>query len=193
MADAPIQLRRATVRDVDAIAAIVNDYAEQGLMLHRSLAELYESLRDYQVATDGEGGAVAGVVGLRVMWSNLAEVYALAVSPAARGRGVGRRLVEAAVAEAEQLGIRRVFALTYEQAFFERCGFMLANRLTLPEKVWSECVRCPKNEACDEIAVVRVLEHVADLAKPIPATEPHYDVPILSEGMKLTLPDGRRV
>jgi len=178
-----IQVRPAGVADVVRIAGIVNDYAERGRMLHRSHAELYEHLRDYQVA-DG-GGQILGVVGLRIMWSNLAEVYALAVSPEARGQGLGKRLVLSAVDEAEQLGIGRVFALTYEREFFERCGFHVVDRhQQLPLKVWSECVRCPKNQACDEIAMVRVLE-VPEIAASGPqriALE-QYEVPVLSERM----------
>lgn len=176
-----IKVRPANVADVPRIAGIVNDYAERGRMLHRSHAELYEHVRDYQVAE--RAGAVIGVVGLRVMWSNLAELYALAVSPEARGRGLGKRLVLSAVDEAEQLGIRRVFALTYERGFFDRCGFHVVDRHhALPLKVWSECVRCPKNQACDEIAMIRELD-VPEVTETPPqrvALE-QYEVPVLSE------------
>lgn len=182
-----VTIRSATSVDVPAIAAIINDYAEQGQMLHRSHAELYERLRDYYVAEEGE--KVMGVCGLRVIWGNLAEVYALAVASDAGGKGVGRKLVEASVGEAERLGVRRIFALTYQQAFFERCGFGVVDRMQeLPQKVWSECVRCPKNQACDEIAVVRVLEHVADTTEAskgagvgLPVL---YDVPVLSDTIR---------
>ena len=184
MSDAlDIKVRPASVADVVRIAAIVNDYAERGRMLHRSHAELYEHMRDYQVAE--RDGLVIGVVGLRIMWSNLAEVYALAVAPEARGHGLGKRLVLSAVDEAEQLGIRRVFALTYEREFFEKCGFEVVDRhQTLPLKVWTECVRCPKNQACDEIAMVRELE-VPEIAaaQPQRVSLPQYDVPILSDRM----------
>jgi len=181
-----IAIRPAGVADVRHIADLVNDYAEQGLMLHRSHAELYEAMRDYHVAD--RDGAVVGVVGLRVMWSNLAEVYALAVDRSAQGLGVGRRLVGATVEEAERLGIRRVFALTYERTFFERCGFIVVDRhAELPLKVWSECHRCPKNQACDEIAMVRTLEHVPDLGgagRPTGLALPQYEAPVLSESMR---------
>jgi len=125
------------------------------------------------------------VVGLRIMWSNLGEVYALAVSPAARGQGLGKRLVLSAVDEAEQLGIRRVFALTYEREFFEKCGFHIVDRhQELPLKVWTECVRCPKNQACDEIAMVRVLD-VPEIAAAPPSSIAleQYEVPVLSDRM----------
>lgn len=179
------EIQQAGVGDVPAMAELINDYAEQALMLHRSHAELYERVRDFSVARlDGQ---VVGVVGLRIMWSNLAEVYALAVSPDATGEGLGRKLVAAAIEEGRRLGIRRIFSLTYEQRFFERCGFTVVNRhRELPLKVWSECARCPKNHACDEIAMVRVLEDVPDLGPP-PQSSPQmstYEVPMLSERMQ---------
>ncbi len=175
------------------LARIINDCAEYGLMLHRSHAFLYERLRDFHVAVaagdpggDGEAGeAVVGVCGLRVIWSNLAEVYALAVDPTQRGKGLGRMLVEACVNEARRLGIRRLMSLTYEQAFFEKLGFAVVDRQTLPLKVWSECLQCPKNQACDEIAMVRMLADVPDLAAACdvarpPTPAPHeYVVPVV--------------
>lgn len=172
-------IRKARTTDVPTMAALVNEAAERGLMLHRSLAEMYEGLRDFHVACDEDGRAV-GLAGLRVMWANLAEVYALVVGSAARGRGVGKQLVEACVKEAEAIGVRRLFALTYEKTFFERCGFAVVDRVTLPLKVWSECVRCPKYDACDEIAMVRIIETVPDTA---PAVDPNrvdgdYTVPV---------------
>jgi amino-acid N-acetyltransferase len=194
MPDKPVTIRPAHARDVPRLAQIINDCAEYGLMLHRSHAFMYERLRDFHVAVtagdpggDGEAAEViVGVCGLRVIWSNLAEVYSLAVLPDQRGKGLGRRLVEACVHEARRLGIRRLMSLTYELAFFERLGFSVVDRQTLPLKVWSECLQCPKNQACDEIAMVRVLGEVPDLAAvsdtiarpPTPA--PHeYVVPVV--------------
>jgi len=118
------------------------------------------------------------------MWADLAECYALAVDPAARGHGLGRMLVDASVEEARRLGVSRVFALTYEQRFFERNGFHTVDRWELPLKVWGECIRCPKHDACDEIAVVREVA-VPEALRPrdvptLPATEAagEYEVPI---------------
>ncbi|MDX1565097.1 MAG: N-acetyltransferase [Phycisphaeraceae bacterium] len=177
-------IQKAQVGDVPAIASLVNDYAEQGRMLHRGRSEIYERLRDYHVVRT-EGG-VDGVGALRVMTWDLAEIYALAVRPDAVGRGLGRRLVDALINEARQLGIGRLFALTYERAFFERCGFEVVDRhQALPVKVWSECVRCSKREACDEIAMVRRVEGVRPLSPPaqIPSETP-VRMPVLSETMR---------
>lgn len=169
-------IRRAAIQDVPAIAKIINDCAEYGLMLHRSLSYLYEHVRDFHVAE--EHGKVVGVCGLNVVWGNLAEVYSLAVAPEFRGKGLGRRLVLSCVDEAEELGIRKLMTLTYEKDFFARCGFTIVDRQELPLKVWSECVRCSKNQACDEIAMVRILEDVPDLVStPAPPAGP-YEVPV---------------
>ncbi len=175
-----VPIRRATVADVPAAAAIINEAAEFGLMLPRSLASMYENVREFHVAIDHPGGEVVGVCGLSVVWANLAEVAALAVHRAHRGRGLGRRLVEACVDEARTLGVRRLMTLTYERAFFEKLGFGVVDRQKLPLKVWSECVRCPKNAACDEIAMIRELEDVPEVTAPPPPTPTNdrYIVPV---------------
>lgn len=190
-------IRRATVTDVPAMGKIINDAAEFGLMLPKSMATLYENVREFHVAVEptsasdtpgyaGEpaqpglrGERVIGVCGLSIVWANLAEAASLAVDPAYRGKGIGRKLVEACIEEARQLGVRKIMTLTYEQAFFEKLGFVVLDREQLPHKVWSECVRCPKNQACDEIAMVRVLEDVPEIeAAPAPRAT-SYEVPVV--------------
>jgi len=175
----PIMIRRATIADIPALGKIINDCAEFGLMLHRSMEFLYEHARDFHVAID-DNKEVVGVCGLGIIWGNLAEVYALAVSPSQRGKGLGKQLVMAVIAEAESLGIAKLMSLTYEQTFFEKCGFTVLDRQQLPMKVWSECARCPKNQACDEIAMVREL-NVPALDVPKPAAPPPgaIDVPVV--------------
>ena len=152
-------IRPASIREVPDLAEIINGCAEYGLMLHRSHSYLYEHVRDFHVAIEDE--RVVGVCGLGIVWANLAELYALAVAPNARGRGLGGQLVEACVAEARTLNIPRIFCLTYEKSFFERRGFSVVDRQKLPLKVWSECVRCLKNQSCDEIAMARTIAEVA--------------------------------
>ncbi|MEM9753939.1 MAG: N-acetyltransferase [Planctomycetota bacterium] len=169
-ADAP-QLRRARVDDVPAIGAIINDAAEFGLMLPKSYAQLYENVREFVVAVDGQD-RVVGTCGLSIIWADLAEVVSLAVSVEHRGKGLGRKLVEAVLEEARELKIRRVMSLTYEQAFFEKLGFAVVDRAQLPMKVWADCVRCPKNEACDEIAMIREFEDITPSPEAPPPTAP---------------------
>ena len=148
-----MMIRPATIEDAPAICELVNHYAERGSMLHRSLESVYNSLRDFQVAQD-ESGAVVGCVAVDVSWSDLAEVKSLAVSPTLRRQGLGKQLVQAAIGDAKRLGVRKLFALTYERDFFARNGFSVIDRQTLPEKVWRECIACPKADACDEIAMM---------------------------------------
>lgn len=125
-------------------------------MMHRSLESVYEALRDFQVAEDD--GRVIGCVAVDLFWADLAEVKSLAVDPAVQGRGAGARLLEAAIGDAWRLGIARLFALTYETEFFARAGFRTIDRGTLPEKVWRECVACPRANCCDENAMILRLD-----------------------------------
>ncbi len=154
-------IRSATIHDVPRMQAVIASHAELGKMLFKSLADLYEHLRDYAVYED-EDGDVRGCVGLALIWADLSEVRALAVDESARGRGIGTQLVEWCLDEARRLGIRRVMSLTYEPRFFGKLGFEIVDRESLPLKVWSDCVRCPKNDHCDEIAMVRTLAEVPE-------------------------------
>ncbi len=172
-------IRHAVTRDVPAMGKIINDCAEYGQMLHRSQSYLYEHVREFHVAEHRD--QVVGVCGLGIVWANLAEVYALAVIPPARGRGWGKHLVHACIDEARKLGIRKLMTLTYEDRFFSACGFETLDREKLPLKVWSDCVRCSKNQACDEIAMIRVLEDVADVAPEQPPVTERVDVPVTLE------------
>jgi len=150
-----MKVRNARIPDAKAIAALINCYAEHDKMLFRSLAEIYEKLQMFLVADENE--VVAGCCAMEIIWSDLAEIKSLAVAPGQKGRGLGRALVEAAVEQARQLGVPRVFALTLEPRFFERIGFSVVAKEDLPMKVWSDCARCPKQQECDEIAVAKAL------------------------------------
>ena len=124
-------------------------------MLHRSLEAIYEMLREFIVAE--EDGRIVGCVAVDIFWSDLAEIKSVAVVPERRGQGVGRMLVEAAEADAGKLGVKKLFALTYEKGFFLSRGFEPIDRNMLPEKVWRECIACPKFDACDENAMIKNL------------------------------------
>ncbi len=150
-------VRRARVSDATEIQRLITVFAERDEMLHRSLGEIYENIRDFYVAED-EDGRVVACGGLHVCWSHLAEIKSLAVDEAHQGRGYGKRIVQACLQEARELGLRQVFALTYKPGFFTRLGFRVVDKATLPHKVWNECIRCPKFPGCGEIAVVFDLE-----------------------------------
>jgi amino-acid N-acetyltransferase len=147
------RLRRAKTGDVLAMQQIINGFADRGAMLHRSLSQLYENIRDFFVIE--EEGRVVGCAALHVNWRDLAELKSLAVLDAAQGRGYGRDLIEACLSEAEEIGIARVFALTYVPDLFVKSEFQVVDRSVLPRKVWTECVYCPKFPDCGEIAVMR--------------------------------------
>lgn len=150
-----MKIRPAKTSDAVAICGLVNYYAERGRMLHRSLESVYDSLREFQVAE--EDAQVVGCVAVDVFWSDLAEIKSLAVATGQRGKGLGWRLVKAALADARRLGVKKLFALTYEKEFFLRQGFEVIDRESLPDKVWRECFACLRVDACDEIAVLKRL------------------------------------
>jgi len=144
-------IRKALIPDVKEIHRLLLDYARDGLLLSRSLAELYEMLRDFYVfEVDGK---VVGTAALNICWEDLAELRSLAVHPDYNGRGAGKELVQACLDEARRLGLRRVFALTYKQAFFEKLGFAVIEKSQLPHKIWGDCMKCAKFPDCDEIAL----------------------------------------
>ena len=147
-----IKVQPAEVADARAIHELINGFARRGEMLPRTMAEVYENLRDYSVVR--EGGQVIACGALHIMWEDLAEVRSLAVREDRQGQGLGALLVRAHLQEASDLGLNTAFALTYQPEFFERLGFRQADVMTLPRKVWNECYRCPKFPTCNEIAVV---------------------------------------
>jgi amino-acid N-acetyltransferase len=150
-----MHIRKAVVRDVKIIHQILNHYADQGLLLPRSLSEFYDHIRDYLVLeNDCEGGSIHGVCGLGICWEDLAEIKSLAVSEGQRGKGFGFQLVEACLNEARALGLKRVFTLTYIPGFFVRLGFEEIEKSYLPHKIWADCLKCPKFPHCDETALM---------------------------------------
>ena len=147
-------LRKAKVSDVRMIHQMINQSASTGEMLSRSLMDLYASLRDFFVYLDDEGFLV-GFCAMHIFWENLAEIRSLFVREESRRAGIGRKLVEACVSEAITLDLLRIFALTYQTEFFASLGFVVTDKSNLPEKVWSDCFKCPKYpDYCDEVAMV---------------------------------------
>lgn len=149
-----MMVRKARMGDVVVIHQILAEFARQGKLLPRSLIELYTNVRDFFASEDEESGKVVGCCGLHVMWEDLAEIRSLAVLTKHQGRGIGRRLVEACIGEARELGIARVFTLTYEARFFERLGFCIVDKHIFPQKIWADCLHCPKFPECDEVALL---------------------------------------
>jgi amino-acid N-acetyltransferase len=149
-------LRKAQIKDVREIQKLLTYYANKGVMLSRSLSELYESVRDFYVLE--EGGKLMGACALHIMWEDLAEIRSVAVAEDAGRQGIGTRLVQSCLDEARALGLKKVFCLTYKPDFFGRFGFTIVDKSELPQKVWRDCVNCVKFPDCDEIAMVLKLE-----------------------------------
>jgi len=148
-------IRKAKVSDVKTIHRLINGSAQKGEMLPRSLMDLYDSLRDFYVFVDEEKEQIVGLCALHIFWENLAEVRSLYVADEYRRRGIGRALVEASVSEAITLDLMRIFTLTYRSEFFRSLDFRIVDRSILPEKIWSDCFKCPKYpDYCDEIAMI---------------------------------------
>ncbi len=150
-------VRKARMRDVEAIRNLISTYSEQGEMLPKALMEIYEELRDFYVYI-GAAGEVLGCCALHLFWEDLAEIRSLAVIGPNKGRGIGAALLEACMREASELGISKVFTLTGKPAFFEKQGFDVVDRSELPHKIWAACVKCFKFPDCDETALVRMLD-----------------------------------
>ncbi len=149
----PMKIRSAKIQDVKAIHALISSHAELDRMLFRPMADIYENLQTFSVVE--LNGSVIGCCALEIIWSDLAEVKSLAVDKDHMGKGAGRMLVTKTLEQASELGVSQVFALTLDFAFFEKLGFRKIEMDALPMKVWSDCARCPKQQNCDEVAVIK--------------------------------------
>lgn len=148
-------IRKARLKDVQELQKLINGFADRGDLLPRSLNDLYENIRDFYIAEID--GRIVGSCALHVSWANLAEIKALVVADEVQGKGLGRQLLNQCMSEAEDLGVPKVFALTYKPGFFEKAGFSHVDKSELPHKIWSECINCPKFPDCGEEALVRDL------------------------------------
>jgi amino-acid N-acetyltransferase len=154
-ASLPLTVRKAGMRDIPPILELINGYAARGVMLPRTEFELSEAIRDFTVVT--HGNRLLGSGALHFYSPTLAEIRSLAVAEQAQTQGVGRRLVAALVEEARDYELDAAFAFTYATEFFRKVGFQVVERGVLPLKAWKDCLRCPKFQACDETAVLRIL------------------------------------
>ena len=150
-----IEIRKAAMHDIPALLELINGYAAKGIMLPRTEFEMSENMRDFMVAY--AGNQLVGCGALHFYSPVVGEVRSLAVAESHKTNGIGRMIVDSLVYEAKLYGLDAVFAFTYVPGFFGRVGFHEVERGELPLKAWKDCLRCPKFECCDEIAVMRVL------------------------------------
>ena len=147
-----MRTRRARPSDAPAIHALIAHYAAQGILLPRTEENIREQFAHFLVLD--ETRHLVGCVSLETYSSDLAEIRSLAVSPEIRGRGLGSRLLDFALAEARRRKIARVFAVTHAPEFFIRHGFALSHRRAIPEKIARDCSSCPKTRRCRLAAVI---------------------------------------
>jgi amino-acid N-acetyltransferase len=162
-----MEIKQASLEDVPGIAALVDRFARNGEILPRRIEDIYQTVREWVVAK--EGGRIVGCASLVVLWADMAEVRSLVVVPEAQGQGVGRRLMATLLAQAAQMELPQVIALTRKPGFFVKLGFRTVPRESLPRKMWKDCVHCTKFVGCDEVAMVRPVF--------IPVEEQEYYVP----------------
>ncbi len=148
-------LRKARIKDIKQIQELIGCFARLDVMLPRSLNELYENIRDFWVYEDK--GKVLGCAALHISWDDLAEIKSLAVAQNRQGKGIGRDLVTACLAEAKVMGAKKIFVLTYKPEFFKKFGFKRIRNADLPHKIWAECINCAKFPNCQEIALLKIL------------------------------------
>lgn len=146
------KIKKAKIPHIKQIHKLINEFAKQETMLARSLNELYEGIRDFVIYEDN--GIIKGVCAIRILWEDLAEIRSLAVREEYRRSGIGKSLVQECIKEAKKLGIKKVFALTYQPEFFRKLGFRDIDKSKLPQKIWGDCLKCPKFPECDEYAVI---------------------------------------
>jgi amino-acid N-acetyltransferase len=156
ISDPRMVVRKAVMHDIQPILELINSYAAKGIMLPRTEFELSENIRDFSVAY--AGNRLVGCGALHFYSPLIAEIRSLAVAPENRTRGIGWLLVEGLLHEAREYRLDAVFAFTYVPGFFGKLGFQEVERGELPLKAWKDCLRCPKFQSCDEIAVLKMLE-----------------------------------
>jgi amino-acid N-acetyltransferase len=134
-------IRHARTADVPAIAGLVNENVGSGRLLRKATVTLYEDVQEFWVAEQAGDGRVAGCGALHVMWEDLAEIRTIAVRAGCRGHGIGHRLMDALLASAKELGVRRVFVLTFAVGFFARHGFEEIAGTPVSHEVYAELLR----------------------------------------------------
>lgn len=145
------ELRAATPADIPALEHFIAAYTGDGTLLPRTRANLLGHLGDFVLAV--AGGELLGCGALQRVDTGLAEVRTVAVRPEYRGNGIGGRIVDALVERARQEGLHAVFCLTRRVPFFAHHGFRVTATEKFPQKIWNDCLLCPRRECCDETAM----------------------------------------
>lgn len=151
-----ISIRPARTSDVQGIKALVSPMAQENILITKDTVTYYENIQEFVVAQT-ESGELVGCGALHVMWEDLAEVRTLATSAKARGQGVGRRMLEVLIERAAELGVSRVFCLTFEVEFFSAHGFeIMENQESIDPDVFAELLRSHDEGVAEFLDLARV-------------------------------------
>ena len=150
-----MNIRPAKVQDVKQMQKIIEFYADNKEMLHRSLNSIYENIQEYVVVE--KKGKIIACGALHVSWEDLAEIKALAVLKEYARQGIGRKIVKTLEKNALALGIYSTFALSFKPEFFKKLGYEIISREVLPQKIWSECINCHLFPDCGEVPLIKDL------------------------------------
>ncbi|WP_071395191.1 N-acetyltransferase [Bacillus tuaregi] len=147
-----VEIRRAKISDIDRLHELIHIYSEQEVLLPRTKESLYQNI--FSVFVAEKNGEVVGSASLTILDKDLAEIRSLVVDTSALKSGIGKMLVERIVEETKRLGIEKLISLTYQVDFFRKCGFEITVKDKMPQKVWKDCITCPKLHHCDEVAMI---------------------------------------
>jgi len=148
-------IRKPSIAEATDIRNLIEPFVKEGLILPRSLHSVYTTIRDFWVNADNDDPAqIRGCCALHISWMDLAEIRTLAVSKECQGRGEGAKLVDACLKEAIDLGVKKVFTLTYVPDFFKKLGFVEVDKAKLPNKIWADCIHCQYFPDCREVALI---------------------------------------
>lgn len=153
--DPRITVRPARTGDVRRIVALVDTYARERILLGKELVTLFEDVQEFRVAV-ADDGTVIGCGALHVMWEDLAEVRTLAVDPQWRKHRVGHRILDALVEQAREVGVGRLFCLTFEVDFFAKHGFHAIDGTPVEPAVYTELLRSMDEGVAEFLDLARV-------------------------------------
>ncbi|HEX5623430.1 MAG TPA: N-acetyltransferase [Sulfuricurvum sp.] len=151
-----IEFKKPTLFDIPVMQRLVAPEIESGVILPRNDDEIATNIRSYTLAMDGE--KLVGFCALHIHSPKLAEVRSMIIDSAYRGHNIGSELVNTVCEEGRRLGLKEVLALTYQQHFFERLGFVEIPKESIPEhKIWADCIKCKHFPVCNEVSLIKTL------------------------------------
>ena len=145
-------IREAKYHDAESIQSLICIFSETGKVLFRSLDEIRNNISDFQVYEQND--RIVAVCSLKTAWGRLVELRTLVVDPRYSGQGIGAKMIESTIETALSTDCDTLFVLTYAVSMFQRLGFNIVDKKTLPHKVWNDCKACLHQENCDETAMV---------------------------------------